>query len=302
MAMPELDGLALTRAIRARTNVPFPPAILVLTARQTPADVAAGYDAGADDYVAKPFDARELLARLDVQLRLRRFVVEAAERERLASLGTLAAEVAHGIRNPLNVVKNGLVVVQRALPLPTPDPAKRAMTLVSECLDRIQGLTGDLLDLSGIEREAVSDVSPGDGLESACRMIQSILPSGARLETDIDHTPRLAGRGRELNLVFVNILDNAVKAIGEDGVIAVRGRREGASYVVDIEDSGPGLDPKIAARIFEPFVTSRLPGEGTGLGLSIARRIVEQHGGRLAATSSSLGGARLSLALPLADA
>ena len=122
------------------------------------------------------------------------------------------------------------------------------------------------------------------------------------VETDVDEETALEGRAGDLNHVFLNLVDNAARAVGDRGRVRIRGRVEGGRYRITVEDSGPGIEPSVLPRLFDPFVTSRPAGEGTGLGLSIAREIVSAHGGTIDADASpTLGGARFTVVLPLPE-
>jgi signal transduction histidine kinase len=107
--------------------------------------------------------------------------------------------------------------------------------------------------------------------------------AGVRLEPDLpEGSWRAHAEGRGLNQVFLNLLKNALEALeGSGGTVRVRLRREGGLVAVDVEDDGPGIDPALRERLFEPFVTSKPAGHGTGLGLPISRRIVQASGGTL---------------------
>jgi signal transduction histidine kinase len=118
------------------------------------------------------------------------------------------------------------------------------------------------------------------------------------VDTDIDHTTTLRGRPGDMNHVFMNLIDNASRAVGDGGTIRVRGERTGDEYVVRVEDSGPGIPEAIRRRVFDPFYTTRAAGEGTGLGLSIAKQVVDAHGGCLEVGESDLGGAAFTVRLP----
>ena len=110
----------------------------------------------------------------------------------------------------------------------------------------------------------------------------------------------VVGDPRELEQVFVNLLANARDVSPEGGVVSCGTGRDGASARVVIGDRGPGIDPSVAARLFQPFVTSKKSG-GTGLGLSISRDIVERHGGSIGLMPREGGGTEASVTLPLAD-
>lgn len=299
VSMPRMDGLALVRALRsvaATRDIP----ILVVTARGEPAEVLDGFDAGADDYLLKPFHGRELLARIDVQLRLRTLARELAHRERLATLGTLASSVAHHVRNPLTALVSGLPAMRRRL-ADTVDPRSREMLDVFvDCAQRIERITLDLLDLSRVDRQEVASFEPGEGLAAAVRLLSARVPTTVAFEVDIAKSPPIEGRPADLNHAFLNLVDNAARAVGEQGTIRIGCRVEGDAYVVTVEDSGPGVPETLRERIFDRFITTRRRGEGSGIGLAITREVARGHGGEVSVDrSEALGGARFVMRLPL---
>lgn len=297
--MPKMGGLELTRQIRAREVTKDVP-ILLVTARGEPQDVIEGFDAGADDYIVKPFHGRELLARIDAQLRLRTMLHRLAHQERLASLGVLAASVAHQVRNPLTALVSGLPAVRAKMAPKVDERTAEMLDVFVDCARRIERISLDLLDLSRVDREEDGKVRPGQGLMSAVRLTCAHLPADVDVTTEVDEDTEISGRAGDLNHVFLNLLDNASRAIDRKGTIVISGAPHNGSYRVSIEDSGPGIDEEIAARIFEPFVTSRDAGEGTGLGLAIVSDVVKAHGGTIrCGRSEKLGGARFDVDLPL---
>ncbi len=297
VSMPGMDGLDLVRALRARDETRTTPVILV-TARQSAANVLEGFEAGADDYVPKPFHGRELLARVDVHVRLRALVREMAHRERLATLGVVAASVAHQVRNPLTVLMSGLPSVQRRLKDQVDAPTREMLDVMVGCARRIERMTVDLLDLSRVDREEQGSFRPGEALASAVRLVSAGLPSTVELSAEIDETTALRGRPGDVNHVFLNLIDNAARAVDDAGTLRVRGAVEDGWYVVTVEDSGPGIPEEQRARVFDPFFTTRAAGEGTGLGLSIAQQVIAQHGGRIEVGGSNLGGACFTVRIP----
>lgn len=297
--MPTMGGLELTRQLRAHELTKDVP-ILLVTARGEPQDVIEGFDAGADDYIVKPFHGRELLARIDAQLRLRTMLHRLAHQERLASLGVLAASVAHQVRNPLTALVSGLPAVRAKMAPKVDERTAEMLDVFVDCAKRIERISLDLLDLSRVDREEDGKVRPGQGLMSAVRLTCAHLPADVDVKTEVDEETEISGRAGDLNHVFLNLLDNASRAIDRKGKIVISGAPHDGSYRVSIEDSGPGIDEEIAARIFEPFVTSRDAGEGTGLGLAIVSDVVKAHGGTIrCGRSEKLGGARFEVDLPL---
>lgn len=299
VSMPRIDGIELVRRLRATPATREIP-ILVVTARGEPSEVLDGFDAGADDYLLKPFHGRELLARIDVQLRLRTLARELAHRERLATLGTLASSVAHHVRNPLTALVSGLPAMRRRLADQVDPRSREMLDVFVDCAHRIERITLDLLDLSRVDRQEVASFRPSEGLAAAVRLLSARVSASVTFETSIDESPAIEGRPADLNHAFLNLVDNAARAVSDRGALHVSGHVEGDTYVVAVEDSGPGVPKELAERIFDRFVTTRGRGEGTGMGLAIAREVARAHGGDIAVDRSpTLGGARFVLRLPL---
>jgi signal transduction histidine kinase len=296
IAMPKLDGIELCRRLRAVPDTRSLP-ILLVTARRQIDRVLEGFEAGANDFIAKPFHPRELLARLESHLLARRVLHEMAHRERLVSLGVLAASVAHQVRNPLSALKNTVTALQRRVPADVMPATPPMFALIAECVDRIEKFTQDLLDLSRIERPDGGDFRPAAGIESAVRLLSTRLPPAVEVVVDLDGAVELTGKPGEMNYVFMNLIDNAFRAVGASGRVEIRGRREGEDFVFEVGDSGPGVPEGRRRWIFEPFATTRAS-DGTGLGLYIARKVVIDHGGDISVSTSQLGGALFRVRIP----
>jgi signal transduction histidine kinase len=298
VAMSGMDGYELCRGLRANAETRTVPIVLV-TARTDLSSVLTGFEAGANDYVLKPFHGRELLARVDVHVRVRRMVQELALQERHAMLGVLAASVAHQVRNPLSALVSGLPAMRKRVGASVDAQSLELIDVMIDCAERIERLTQDLLDLSRVDREEGGKYRPSDGLRAALRLFRTRAGEGVTIEDDIESSVISEGRVGDINHVFMNLLDNALRAIGERGTIRVRGKMQDGFYVTQIEDSGPGVDEQTAERIFEPFFTTREAGQGTGLGLAIARQVINSAGGTIEIGRSSLGGAVFTTRIPV---
>jgi signal transduction histidine kinase len=297
--MPVMDGLELCRRLRKSSHTAQLPVIL-LTARRDVGRVLEGFDAGADDYVTKPFQARELLARVGVHVRLRRMVSEMAHRERLASLGVLAASLAHQVRNPLAAILSGLPAVRKRLARAIDHRDDEVFGAMIDSGERIHTLINDLMDLSRVDQEGVARLRPAQAVRACVHLIEARVQGSVQIETELDDTLELEGRPGDLSHVFLNLIDNAVRAAGGNGRVFLRIVRRGGLALFETEDSGPGIAPEAREAVFAPFYTTRPAGEGTGLGLAIARQVVLQHGGTISVGRSGLGGALLTVSLPLA--
>ncbi|MBX2798298.1 MAG: response regulator [Myxococcales bacterium] len=299
-SMPQMTGLELCQGLRERPSTRDVPVIL-LTAHSQLDDILAAFDVGADDYLTKPFHPRELLARADVHVQLRLLARETLVRERRASVGTLAAEIAHHVRNPLNVLINGLPVLEHVMGSGTTGP-HRLLDQMQKSASRIQVLSNDLLyvaDRPNRSRPEVHHMLPG--LQTAVRIASTTRPgqtgriTWANLEDGTVH-----GVAGDLTQVWLHLLDHAIRSAGPDGTVRVgAGSREG-QFEVTFEDSGPGVPENLEEQLGLAHLTTEGRPKGTGLGLAVAARIVADHDGHLdVSPSPELGGTRFRVALPL---
>jgi two-component system, NtrC family, sensor kinase len=136
-------------------------------------------------------------------------------------------------------------------------------------------------------------------LHGALRLIKARLPNTVTLEEHIEDSGLIEGRPADISHAFINLLDNAARAVRDGGTIRVEASCRHGLYQVSIGDSGSGVDPALAERILEPFFTMRPAGEGTGLGLTIAQQAALECGGDLQVGRSALGGASFILRIPL---
>lgn len=297
VVMPKMDGYELCKQLRLRDDTRTLPVIL-LTARRDVGRVLEGFEAGADDYITKPFQARELLARVSVHVMLRRMISEMAHRERLASLGVLAASLAHQVRNPLNAILAGLPAVRRKLSKALDHRDDDMFGAMIDSGERINTLIKDLMDLSRVDQEVVSRFRPAHGVRSCMRLIEARIQGSVQMDAELDDTIEIEGKAGDLSHVFLNLIDNAVRAAEPSGRVQLCVERRGDRVVFEIGDSGPGVPRDKIEAVFAPFYTTRAAGEGTGLGLAIARQVVIQHGGTITVGLSELGGALFTVALP----
>ncbi len=254
---------------------------------------------------------RALLERLNEELREKGDTVRAAyarlessrrqvlQSEKLASIGRLAAGVAHEINNPLDGIQNCIREIAR-------HPAdaglrERYLTLVQEALGRIEAVVRHLLDYARGPRVELRRCEPNALLADALELLSFKVRAHGILVTC-----RLDARLREVRAdpagmqqVFVNLIINALDAMPEGGRLEIRSWRDGDGFWgVEIADTGCGIRPEDRDRIFDPFFTTKGPGQGTGLGLSTSLAIVEGHGGRIEVRSEPGRGSAFRVVAP----
>ncbi len=289
--MPGMSGVDLCREIKKDPQLKQTP-VLMLTARSGADAAVEGYGAGADDFVPKPFHARVLLARVHAHLNLRSLALQLADHSRLALAGTLAAGVAHEVRNPVNAIINAGRVLADTAP---EGMSKKLLAIIDEGARRIVEIVSSLDEhVRPADGDGPSECDLVSGLESSLDLLE-YRTHAINIHRSYATTPRVMGMVRELNQVFLNLLDNAVRAGPQNIWVAVE--QSGDRTFVTIADDGPGVPEEIAQHVFDPFVTTRPVGQGTGLGLYLSRRIVEDHGGRLSLRRRAGGGAEFVIEL-----
>jgi signal transduction histidine kinase len=221
--------------------------------------------------------------------------------EKLASVGRLAAGVAHEIGNPLSAIL-GLVELLRGDAAP---PAQSAEFLerIQRETERIHRIIRDLLDFSRRDPEGELRGQTADVAEVVADAVNLVRPQKdsreVRIEVDIDPgVGRVLAPQPRLTQVLLNLLLNAVDALEGRGTVTVEARAEpDGGCLLAVSDDGPGLPAAVLERLFEPFTTTKPPGKGTGLGLAVCHALVEGMGGRIGAVNRPEGGARFEVHL-----
>lgn len=298
--MPRMNGLDLSQRFRATTSNRLAPVILLTALSDTQAKME-GFKAGAIDYVTKPFEKNELLARVGSQLELRNLATRLADSEKLASMGVLSAGLAHEIRNPANAVVNALEPLRDRLgdALVPGSTAADLMQIVQDAAEQIAVLSSHLLQFNNRGEPTLAPTSAEALVERALILVRPhIQGKRVKIEKRIEYSSSFACAAPLFTQVLTNLIENAIHAIRAEGEILLHVYKQNGQLLFDVRDNGPGIPLHLRDRIFDPFFTTKEPGKGTGLGLSTAKKIVEQHKGTLKLIESSTG-AVFQVALPL---
>jgi len=356
--MPGLGGIELLRKIVAQ--YPDTEVIMVSGIERTQRVIDA-IRLGAFDYLLKPCDLdvmslcveraleRRLLLRnarrykKDLETRNHELARQTAElvrlqsrilhTEKMASLGLLAAGVAHELNNPAGFIYSNVDVlgnyVERlkacllaydGLTLPPAeareiDRLKTEMdyenilndleSILSDChlgAERICDVVQNLRLFSRLDEAEIKRVDLHEGIDATVRLLSTYYKAGnITLRRDYGELPLINCHAAQLNQVWMNLLVNAAQAIGDaDGEVRVKTRYDDFTVTITVTDTGKGIAPEDLKKVFDPFFTTKPIGEGTGLGLSISHGIIEQHGGTIAVSNTPGDGTTFTITLPVA--
>ena len=357
--MPEMDGYEACRRLKAEPASRDIPVIFISALTETD-DKLAAFGAGGVDYVSKPFQTEEVLARVRAHVDLYRVRRELRDREehlrqnlaeleaaharlkemgsqllqaeKMASIGQLAAGVAHEINNPIGFINSNLGTLRKYVdnllqllnaygPLEAAaatelrqqvEEAKRKADLeflrqdvgglIAESMAgaaRVQRIVQLLRDFSHPGESEWRQADVHAGLESTLGVAWNEIDPKAEVVRDYGELPPVECLPSQLNQVFLNLLVNAAQSMEQRGQITLRTRHEGDWVSIAVSDTGGGIAPENRERVFEPFFTTRPVGKSTGLGLSLAYGIVRQHGGRIDVDSEPGKGSTFTVRLPV---
>jgi signal transduction histidine kinase len=275
---------------------------------------------------AEQLDRIERLSQLNEDMRAMNAQLQATQQqlmqsEKMASIGQLAAGVAHEINNPVGYVYSNLGTLQGYVgellavvrhlrgkgdgPGPNCDVEfleEDIPDLISETregLDRVKKIVQDLKDFSRVD--ASDDWEPANlvkGLESTLNIVQNEIRYKATVVRELQPLPEVPCLPTQLNQVFMNLLVNAAQAIPDKGTITLRSGCDDRNVWIEVGDDGCGMSTEVQGRIFEPFFTTKPVGKGTGLGLSVSYSIVRKHQGTIELDSAPGRGTTFRVVLP----
>ena len=340
--MPGMDGPTLCRKIRASDSSEY-VYIILLTAKESTEDAVTGFDAGADDYVVKPFDPKELRARVQAGQRIIQLEderqnahIQLLQSEKMASIGQLAAGVAHEINNPIGFILSNLTSLEKyvdkltdfisaqqevvntlegtdAVEALKEKRKKLKLDFISEDIkdliheslegaDRVKTIVQNLKSFSRVDQAECKLSDLNECIESTVNIVWNELKYKVSIRKDYGDIPLTRCYAQQLNQVFMNLLVNAAQSIEKQGEIGLRTWNDNGSILISFSDTGSGIPEEIRNRIFEPFFTTKDVGKGTGLGLSISYDIVKKHQGEITVDSEVGKGTTFTVRIPVVEA
>jgi two-component system NtrC family sensor kinase len=221
--------------------------------------------------------------------RLARAQTELVSAERLATVGKLAAGVAHEVGNPLAGILGYLSLARMRAPTPE---VKEYLEHIDREVHRIDGIVRGLLDLGRPRPTSLAPVDVSQVVQTCVKLVRAG-PELSQVTVDFALEPGLLARADAgpLSQIVINLLLNAAQAMGGQGAVRVSSLREGGEARLVVEDTGPGIPQEVMPRLFEPFFSTK-GGKGTGLGLAVSLHLAQSMGGRLTAENAAGGGAR----------
>ena len=347
--MPGIDGWETCIRLKKDPQTKNIPVIFV-SAKTSIEDIAEGFKVGGVDYISKPIRREELMARVYTHLEIvtlfeeqeklsneladkNKALVETQQQlvhaEKMISLGTLTAGIAHEINNPNNFIQVSSQNLENDIKelkaliynlvdentdqsiLKTFDrhfaPFSEHLATIQEGSSRITSIVKDLRAFSQLDSFDLKEADIGDCLNSTINLVRTKYRKITQFTTDVEKNIVLDCHPAQLNQVFINLIVNACDAIKvyqinqahHRGEIEISCQIIEQNVVIRVTDNGCGMNQDVLNQIFEPFYTTKNIGEGSGLGLSIAYGIAKNHNGELTAVSQPDKGSTFTLTLPL---
>jgi len=302
--LPDTDGHTVCRELKADIETAGVP-VLMLTVRDNDADVLAGLEAGADDYVAKDSAPEIVLARVRRLIQFRRLASVAVLNEQLVQVGRLLAGIVHEIRGPLAVIRGSAELMR--LQAPANDPSQQWVEPILRSAKLLQVRLEHLMATVRSGSSILEVADPGPIVTEATELFtRGTDPRGAKVTvvcTSDERLPKVKIDCGRLIQVLLSLLGNAHEAIVQSGI----GSRvlihigsvnvDGSDWLtISVTDNGPGIPEDYLERIFEPFFTTKE--SGTGYGLYLASEILKEMKGRLTVSNGPEGGACFTIWLP----
>ena len=340
------DGRAVEALTSPAEDGAFP--ILLMTSYGNEQVAVEAIKSGALDYIVKSPEAfTSMAATLEhamrewkllqdkkrVEKQLKESQAQVIQQEKMASIGLLAAGVAHEINNPIGYITSNLGSLEKytdklvrfiefqeqAIEKCADETTRSSLTemklqikldymitdlreLICESLEGSRRVSKIVQDLQSFSRAESNESVPSDlneTLKRTVNMVRNEIKYVAKLELQLDDLPKVICRPQQIGQVIMNLLMNAAHSIKHNGLITLASTQSSTFVEIRVTDNGCGILPEHLEKIFEPFFTTKEAGRGTGLGLAISRDLVKKHGGELLVESSAVSGTTFTVRLPI---
>ncbi|WP_375467033.1 ATP-binding protein [uncultured Nostoc sp.] len=307
VVMPDMDGYEVTRQIKHNSNLPFIPILLVTGSEKS--SVVKGLDAGADEFICKPVDKKELLARVRALLRLKHSMDEqlflSQRRE------DFVTRLTHDLRTPLIAADQFLKLLQRGVFGNTLSAMRESLEQMAQSNQTLLSMVDTLLEVYQYEAGGKTlDFFVVDLWELCQQVVQELMPLA-----DVKHLTlkavltkgteaslvRVKGDRLELRRLLTNLVGNAIR-FSDTGSVEVRLNSTVQGVTIEVEDTGIGMNPEEQLLLFDRFRQGKHQRRGNGLGLYLSRQIVEAHQGNISVSSTIGKGTIFTVYLPVETA
>ena len=295
--MPKIDGYEVCQRLKADEKTKYIP-VLMLTAKGEVEHKVKGLNIGADDYMGKPFDYKELSARVRSLLSIKATHEKKVEEEKSGALEQMMEQVAHEIRNPLTSVGGFARKVFNKLP--EDDPNRKYMQYIIEDVAVLESMIKQLIELKSMTISMKEPSAMNEVVKDSLKIFeQDFAQKAIQVETELQEgLPLITADKKLLKRAFCNLIKNAVEAM-ESGTktLKVTSRVNGDNFELQFSDTGKGIAKEKSKNIFDPLVTSKV--YGPGLGLTFALKIIQDHKGTISVESEEGKGTTFTIRFPI---
>ena len=295
--MPKIDGYEVCRRLKTDENKKYIP-VLMLTAKGEIESKVKGLEIGADDYLAKPFDYKELSARVKSLLTIKSARETLVEEEKSVALDKMMDEVAHEIRNPL--VSIGGFSKRVYDRLPENDPNKKYLEMIMDEVSKLENMVKLLIELKTMTVCYLGNTDINEVITEALASYEDEFASnGIVVKTQLlNNLPFISGDKEQLKIAVSNLIKNSIEDMQESPkILTIATSVSDGRMIIEVSDTGKGIPKDKLKSIFHPFYTSKI--YGPGLGLTFTLKIVQQHGGNISVESEPGKGTTFTIRLPI---
>ena len=311
--MPEMDGIETCQRLKSNPETETIP-IIFITAKASKEGKLEGLDAGAVDYITKPIDLDETLARVRTQLRLQEMFrenlqlqIRLGDARKAAAVGAITQGIAHNLNNLLGVVVGYLDLIKNGHD--SPDMVKHSVGLMDNAINRMVNIIRQLGTIANNERLELTALPVSDLIDSSIERFRSEydVPAIVTIESSLDSDTNISANAETFEIILGKLLINAWESYNKDTPddsrsihlkASINRERGPAMLQLEVTDHGTGIAPEVSDTLFEPFITTKTS-VGRGMGLTIARHTLRNLEGELHLKEKPEGGVTATIKHPL---